>query len=118
MHYSLLGHSARTLKPNASYHDLKYPVYGAKINLGHYAVRAAYPAFFNLHSGVPLMSHFRRTYVPGGSFFFTVVTERRAPILCTIPPAFSCARSLANAANAGLFGLMQWFCSTITFMPS
>ena len=29
------------------------------------------------------MSHFRRTYVPGGSFFFTVVTERRAPILCT-----------------------------------
>jgi len=27
--------------------------------------------------------HFRRAYVPGGSFFFTVVTERRAPILCT-----------------------------------
>ena len=29
------------------------------------------------------MSHFRRAYVPGGSFFFTVVTERRAPILST-----------------------------------
>lgn len=29
------------------------------------------------------MSHFRRAYVPGGSFFFTVITERRAPILCT-----------------------------------
>jgi len=29
------------------------------------------------------MSHFRRAYVPGGSFFFTVVTEQRAPILCT-----------------------------------
>ena len=29
------------------------------------------------------MSHFRRAYVPGGSFFFTLVTERRAPILCT-----------------------------------
>jgi putative transposase len=28
------------------------------------------------------MSDFRRFYVPGGSFFFTVVTERRAPILC------------------------------------
>jgi REP element-mobilizing transposase RayT len=27
------------------------------------------------------MSHYRRCYVPGGSFFFTVVTERRAPIL-------------------------------------
>jgi putative transposase len=29
------------------------------------------------------MSHFQRAYVPAGSFFFTVVTERRAPILCT-----------------------------------
>jgi putative transposase len=29
------------------------------------------------------MSHFRRAYVSGGSYFFTVVTERRAPILCT-----------------------------------
>jgi REP element-mobilizing transposase RayT len=29
------------------------------------------------------MSHFRRAYIPDGSFFFTVVTERRAPILCT-----------------------------------
>jgi REP element-mobilizing transposase RayT len=29
------------------------------------------------------MSHFRRAYVTGGSFFFTVVTERRAPIFCT-----------------------------------
>ncbi len=29
------------------------------------------------------MSHFRRSYVPGGSFFFTVVTEQRTPILCT-----------------------------------
>ena len=26
------------------------------------------------------MSHFRRLYIPGGSFFFTVVTENRAPI--------------------------------------
>lgn len=27
------------------------------------------------------MSHFRRVYVPGGCFFFTVVTERRTPVL-------------------------------------
>jgi putative transposase len=26
------------------------------------------------------MADYRRAYVPGGSFFFTVVTERRAPI--------------------------------------
>ena len=45
-------------------------------------VRVAYPTFL-LHSGVTLMPHFRRAYVPGGSFFFTMVTERRAPILCT-----------------------------------
>jgi len=29
------------------------------------------------------MSHFRRAYVPCGSFFFTVVTEQLTPILCT-----------------------------------
>ncbi len=26
------------------------------------------------------MSNYRRAYVPGGSFFFTLVMERRAPI--------------------------------------
>ncbi len=31
------------------------------------------------------MSHYRRAAVPGGSYFFTVVTERRQPIL--IDPA-------------------------------
>jgi putative transposase len=29
------------------------------------------------------MSQFRRKHVPGGSFFFTLVTEPRAPIFCT-----------------------------------
>ena len=28
------------------------------------------------------MSHFRSSYVPGGSFFFTVVTEQHAPVFC------------------------------------
>ncbi len=36
------------------------------------------------------MSHYRRCYLPGGSFFLTVVTERRAGILC------------ADLARAGL----------------
>jgi putative transposase len=29
------------------------------------------------------MSHYRRCYLPGGSFFLTAVTERRRNILCT-----------------------------------
>jgi putative transposase len=29
------------------------------------------------------MPSYRRCWVPGGSFFFTMVTERRAPLLCT-----------------------------------
>jgi len=37
-----VGYVARTLKPNLSYHHLKYPVCVAKIKLIHYAVRAAY----------------------------------------------------------------------------
>jgi putative transposase len=31
----------------------------------------------------PAMPDYRRAYEPGGTFFFTVVTERRAPLLCT-----------------------------------
>lgn len=39
------------------------------------------------------MADYRRCYVPGGSFFFTVVTERRAAILGNDP-----ARDLLRAA--------------------
>ena len=38
-------------------------------------VRTAYPTLDNT-----FMSNYRRAYVAGGSFFFTLVTERRAPI--------------------------------------
>ena len=31
------------------------------------------------------MPNFRRAYVPGGTFFFTVVTDQRAPFLCDAP---------------------------------
>lgn len=31
------------------------------------------------------MSRYRRAWVPGGSYFFTVVTYRRRPILCDEP---------------------------------
>jgi putative transposase len=32
--------------------------------------------------GLPLMPQYRRCRVPGGTVFFTVVTERRSPLLC------------------------------------
>ena len=38
------------------------------------------------------MPDYRRAFQPGGTFFFTVVTEGRAPILCT-PLARSILRS-------------------------
>jgi putative transposase len=44
------------------------------------------------------MSNFRRVYVPGGSYFFTVVTERRATILGT-----DLARDLLRAAFRDCF---------------
>lgn len=31
------------------------------------------------------MPNWRRAFVPGGTFFLTIVTERRAPFLCDIP---------------------------------
>ena len=48
--------------------------------------------------GIFSMSHYRRCYVPGGSFFFTVVTDRRAPILGT-----DLARDLLRAAFRDCF---------------
>ncbi len=46
------------------------------------------------------MPNYRRCYVPGGSYFFTVVTERRAPILGN-----DLARDLLRAAfRDGVFG--------------
>ncbi len=31
------------------------------------------------------MPNYRRAYVPGGSFFFTLVTDRRAPLFADEP---------------------------------
>jgi putative transposase len=40
------------------------------------------------------MPNYRRAYVPGGTFFFTLVTDRRAPILCDVPGRSLLGRSL------------------------
>gem|GEM_PF-3171092 len=56
-------------------------------------VRDAHPTI-----GLILMPNYRRCYVPGGSYFFTVVTERRASILGT-----DLARDLLRAAFRDCF---------------
>ena len=56
-------------------------------------VRGAHPTLGIIH-----MPNYRRCYVPGGSYFFTVVTERRACILGT-----DLARGLLRAAFRDCF---------------
>ncbi len=47
-------------------------------------VRGACPTGVTVRGAYPTgMSHYRRCYQPGGSFFLTVVTEHRRPILCS-----------------------------------
>jgi putative transposase len=48
--------------------------------------------------GIIQMANYRRCYVPGGSYFFTVVTERRALILGN-----DLARDLLRAAFRDCF---------------
>jgi REP element-mobilizing transposase RayT len=44
------------------------------------------------------MPEYRRAFLPGGTFFFTLVTERRARILCT-PIARPILRAALEAAQ-------------------
>jgi putative transposase len=51
------------------------------------------------------MPNFRRNYVPGGSYFFTVVTERRAPILCREPASQILRSCLRRCRDRWLFSI-------------
>jgi putative transposase len=42
------------------------------------------------------MPNYRRAHVPGGMFFFTLVTERRAPILTGVPARGALRQSFAD----------------------
>ncbi|WP_228893796.1 REP-associated tyrosine transposase [Pseudoduganella aquatica] len=42
------------------------------------------------------MPNYRRLYLPGGSYFFTVVTEQRRPILCELPLRAALKRAIAS----------------------
>ena len=64
------------------------------------------------------MSRYRRAAVPGGTYFFTVVTERRQPIL-TDPVVRSALREAIVSVRQTLpFKLMLGCCFLIICMPS
>ena len=46
------------------------------------------------------MSDYRRIYIPSGTFFFTVVTEDRAPFLCDDRARAILRRSIKDADTA------------------
>src|SRR5437762_4878946 len=55
---------------------------------------------------------FRRAYRPGGTFFFTLVTERRAAILCT-----DLARSILHRAIADCRAARPFDLEAIVLLP-
>ena len=49
--------------------------------------------------GRKLMSEYRRFYVPGGTYFFTVVTYQRRPILVDRPARHCLREALATVRD-------------------
>jgi putative transposase len=58
------------------------------------------------------MPNYRRAYVPGGTFFFTVVTERRAKILCGTSARACLRRAFRNCRERWPFSVV-----TIVLLP-
>jgi putative transposase len=58
------------------------------------------------------MPSYRRIHCPGGTFFFTLVTEARAPILCT-----ELARPLLHAAIAQCARVRPFTLKAIVLLP-
>jgi putative transposase len=58
------------------------------------------------------MSDFRRWYVPGGTFFFTLVTLNRRPVLCT-----DLARHCLHAAIDSVKADWPWELIAIVLLP-
>ena len=54
------------------------------------------------------MSHYRRAIVPGGTFFFTVVTYRRQPILCDAPIRAALRDAIGKVRRSKPFAIDAW----------
>ena len=54
------------------------------------------------------MSQYRRAAVPGGSYFFTVVTYRRRPILCDDPVRAALRAAIAGVRDRHPFRIDAW----------
>jgi putative transposase len=61
---------------------------------------------------LPAMSDYRRYFVPGGTYFFTVVTARRAPYLCS-----AMARSLLRATVRECLARWPFQIDAIVLLP-
>jgi putative transposase len=54
------------------------------------------------------MPDYRRAFTPGGTYFFTVVTDRRRPILCDPPVRAALREALRSVRAAHPFDIDSW----------
>ncbi|MCF7965365.1 transposase [Methylobacter sp. Wu8] len=54
------------------------------------------------------MSHYRRAYIPGATYFFTVVTYRRRPILCDDPVRSALRDAVKTVQSRHPFTIDAW----------
>ncbi len=55
-----------------------------------------------------LMSHYRRAHVAGGTYFFTVVTYRRRPVLCDEPVRAALRLAIKTVQSRYPFTIDAW----------
>ena len=57
---------------------------------------------------INLMSHYRRADLPGATYFFTVVTYRRRPILCDVPVRTALRTAIKTVQSRHPFTIDAW----------
>jgi REP element-mobilizing transposase RayT len=55
-----------------------------------------------------IMSYYRRAYIPGATFFFTVVTYHRRPILCDAPVRAALRDAVKTVQSRHPFTIDAW----------
>lgn len=64
------------------------------------------------------MPRYRRARVPGGTYFFTVATERRQPLLIHTDVRTALRKAIVHVRETLPFRMMAGFCCRIICMPS